>query len=406
MKILILEDDAEKLRNLMSVILKVEGVKHESVFHQIDSNGVKRFLASNHVDVLVLDLHVPDRFDLSPSTSGGLDLLKSLMSRPSLNVPTNVITISGNPEALSDAVKGGDLWGVIRYDTTSNAWREQLRSRLLYIKAALTSQAAQTHRSVDVAIVTALDEELASFLSLPVKWEDLGHSGDATRYHSASLETVNGEVKLVACTASRMGMAASAALSAKVIQTFRPQYLIMGGVTGGLRGKVELGDILVADPSWDWGSGKFEIEDHKPVFSPNPEQLRISPDVRNDLIQLAQDTEMLGRIKSSFKGSRPNHDLGCHVAAVATGAAVLSDEAVLRSIKQHNRKIYGVEMEIYGMMMAVDTCSRPRPLAFAAKSVSDFADSTKDDGARGYALHSSSSFILEFIKRQVNPRVT
>jgi nucleoside phosphorylase len=194
-----------------------------------------------------------------------------------------------------------------------------------------------------------------------------------------------------------MGMAATAALASKVIDIYRPQYLAMVGITGGIRGRVQLGDILIADPSWDWGAGKYEVVDGKPRFSANPEQLRLSPDIRSRLIQASRDEGLLGVIRSSFPGAKPQHALGCHVEAVASGASVLGDHVVVEEIKARHRKLHGVEMEIFGLMMAAETCSHPRPIAFAAKAVSDFADTTKDDDFRAYAIHASANFVLEFI---------
>ena len=112
---------------------------------------------------------------------------------------------------------------------------------------------------------------------------------------------------------------------------------------------------------------------------------------------------MLAALRNSFAGTRPSHQLQCHVEAVASGASVLGDEAVVEAIKAQNRKLHGVEMEIYGLMMAAETCARPRPIAFSAKSVSDFADTTKDDDYRAYAIHVSANFIVEFIRKYLAP---
>jgi nucleoside phosphorylase len=60
-------------------------------------------------------------------------------------------------------------------------------------------------------------------------------------------------------------VAASAAgvLSMKMIEYFRPKYLAMTGILAGMRGGSEPGDIVAADPSWDYGSGKRARQDGK-----------------------------------------------------------------------------------------------------------------------------------------------
>lgn len=400
MKILVVEDDASKLRNIVSALTEIDGINVDDVSHEVDANAAKRYLRGQNVDLLVLDLHLPDRVDRSPRASGGLDFMRSISTRPDFFVPTHIVAISGNSDALESVVDNvGELWGVIRYDPTSNTWREQLKTRVRYAQAAWKSSIGRPRltRPCDVAVLTALDEELEGVLRLPLDWQDYRPEGDGTRYFEADLVTANGTLRLVAATASQMGIAATAVLTSKVIDIFRPRYIAMAGVCGGVRGRVQLGDILVADPSWDWGSGKFDVEDGKPHFSPNPEQLRISSDIKPDLVRASRDEAALATIRASFPGTKPANPLNCHVEAVASGAAVLSDANVVETIKAHNRKMHGVEMEIYGLMTAAALCSQPRPIAFSAKAVSDFADPTKSDDVRAYAIHASANFLLNFV---------
>ncbi|MCJ7996910.1 hypothetical protein J5N58_20815 [Rhizobium cremeum] len=402
MNILIVEDDVHKLRNIVATLTSVDGISLSDIETCTDANAAKAILRRSAVDLLIVDLHIPDRADLAPTAGGGLDFVRSLISRPSFFVPTYVVTISGNAEAVATAGDDtGELWGIINYDSASETWRNQLRGRVRYILSALNSIVSRPRkaRACDIALVTALDDELSGVLQLPLDWSSYQSEQDGTTYHEATLQVGAASKRLVAATSSRMGMAATAALSSKIIDLYRPKHMIMTGITGGLRGRVQLGDILIADPSWDWGSGKYEVIEGKPRFSANPDQLRISPDIRPLLIQASKDEELLASIRSSFTGTKPRESLSCYVEAVASGASVLGDEAVVQEIKSQNRKLHGVEMEAYGLMMAAETCSRPRPIAFAAKAVSDFADTTKDDDFRAYAVHVSAQFAFKFIKK-------
>lgn len=407
MKILIVEDDVNKLRNIAAAIVEVEGIEFGDIESLTDATAAKRLLRNRSFDLLVLDLHLPDRIDLAPTPSGGVDFMRSLTSRQDFFVPTHVVAISGNSDALAAAVEDvGELWGVIRYDPTSTRWREQLQTRVRYAQAAWRSMLGRPRetRPCDVAILTALNEELDAILRLPLAWSQFKPDGDGTRYHEATVVTERGPMRLVAATASRMGMAASAAHASKMIDLYRPRYLVIAGVTGGVRGRVNLGDILIADPSYDWGSGKHEFVNGQKVFAPNPDQLRLNPDLRPELIKASKDQNLLSAIRASFPGNKPDHPLECHVEAVGSGAAVLSDAAIIDDLKAHNRKLHGVEMEIYGVMMAAEVCAKPRPLAFSVKSVSDFADPTKADDVRPYALHASANFILRFITDYLGSR--
>ncbi len=404
MKILVVEDDINKLRNVVATLVEVDGVSLNDIAQVSDAVRAKRYLSDHQVDVIVLDLHLPDRIDLAPQPTGGIDFIRSIMSRPSFTVPTHVVALSGNSDALASAAgEAGEIWGIIHYDVTTNVWRDQLKTRIRYAQAAYRSMVRRPKapRPCDIAIITALDEELAAIRRLPLEWQEHRLEGDGTIYFESKLEQDGKVAHLTAAAAGRMGMAATAVLASKIIDAYRPRFMCMAGLTGGIRGRVKLGDVLIADPSWDWGSGKYEVVDGKPRFSADPQQLRISDDIRPQLMQASTDEDLLGRIRSSFPGTRPSHPLECHVQAVASGASVLGDEAVVEEIKLQNRKLHGVEMEIYGLMMAADTCANPRPIAFSAKSVSDYADTTKDDDYRPYANYVSANFIFEFAKRYI-----
>jgi nucleoside phosphorylase/CheY-like chemotaxis protein len=407
MKILVVEDDSAKLRNIVSALADIDGVDLQDISHVGDAARAKRFLHESNVDLVVLDLHLPDRMDLPPQSSGGLDFMRSIATRPNFFVPPHVVAMTGNTDAFElPGQDVGDLWGIIRYDASDGRWREQLASRVRYALAAWNSMLGRPRetRACDVAIVTALSDELNGLLrQRDLNWSEHSFDGDSTIYHEGVIESERGRMRVVTATAGRMGMAATASLASKIIDLYRPSWIGMAGITGGIRGRVQLGDVLVADPSWDWGSGKYEVVDGQPRFAANPDQLRLSPDIRPTLMEAAGNEAMLAALRSSFGGTRPAHPLQCHVEAVASGASVLGDEAVVESIKAQNRKLHGVEMEIYGLMMAAETCARPRPIAFSAKSVSDFADTTKDDDYRAYAIHVSSSFMIEFIRRYLLP---
>jgi nucleoside phosphorylase/CheY-like chemotaxis protein len=408
MKILVVEDDGAKLRNIVAALVEIDGVSLKDISHVGDAVGAKRFLHETNVDLIVLDLHLPDRIDLPPQPAGGLEFMRSIASRPSFFVPPHVIAMTGNADAL--AIPGedvGELWGIIRYDASDCRWREQLGNRIRYALAAWQSMLGRPRetRPCDIAIITALNDELDGLLKQQLGWTEHRFEGDSTIYHEGYIENNEGAFRVVAATAGRMGMAATAALSSKIIDLYRPTWIAMAGITGGIRGRVALGDVLVADPSWDWGSGKYEVVNGEPRFAANPDQLRISPDIRPLLLSASNNKAMLTKLRSSFAGTSPGHPLECYVEAVASGASVLGDEAVVEAIKSQNRKLHGVEMEIYGLMMAAETCARPRPIAFSAKAVSDFADTTKDDDCRAYAIHVSTNFVVEFVRNYLKPSV-
>src|SRR5690606_25772505 len=90
-------------------------------------------------------------------------------------------------------------------------------------------------------------------------------SGDDTVYFRGEVERSGQKGRVIAAAAAEMGIAAATALATKVIIGFRPRYLFMAGIAAGVEGNA--GDILIADESWDYGSGKIATDDDgKPEF--------------------------------------------------------------------------------------------------------------------------------------------
>lgn len=237
--------------------------------------------------------------------------------------------------------------------------------------------------------------ELESIKRLASEWTHHTFENDSTNYYICNFKTKDAPLKVVAAAAPQMGMTASAVLAMKLIQYFSPKYLIMTGIAAGIKDAVNLGDILVADPSWDYGSGKIEEIDGEEVFHPDPRPIALDIDLKSKLNLLAGDSMLLEKIKQSWAGDKPPSSLNLHIGPVASGAAVLAHGEIAKSIVAHNRKLLGIEMETYGVMYAANNCPKPRPTVLSLKSVCDFADAEKNDKYQRYAAHTSAAVLHE-----------
>jgi nucleoside phosphorylase len=193
-----------------------------------------------------------------------------------------------------------------------------------------------------------------------------------------------------------MGMSAAAVAAMKLIHNFRPRYLCMCGITAGVHGKVNMGDILVPSPSWDWGSGKIERKDGESRFAPDPYQISVDQDLRTKLREYVHKDEFFAGIRARWPAQKPDHPLRLHLGPVASGAAVLADPNVVDSVKDQQRKLLGIEMEVYGVMTAGENSAKPCPVTFALKSVCDFGDEHKTDEFQNYAAYTSTTFLYQF----------
>ena len=259
-------------------------------------------------------------------------------------------------------------------------------------------------KKFDVAIITALEHiESVAVNKLPLQWEAIEIANDCTLYRAATFTDKNGSLRhIVATTLPRMGIAAAAAITMKVCQLFQPEYVIMTGISAGIKGNAEIGDILVADPCWDWGSGKLTVKDGAAVFLSAPHQVALDPIIQAKISNISASRTYLDDIYCKWTETRPAHDLNVHVGPVSSGAVVLEDPETVELIKSQHRKTLGVEMEAYGVAVAATIAGGASSKPIIIKSVCDFADPLKNNEWQKYAAYTSAEFALRLIQNELN----
>lgn len=222
-----------------------------------------------------------------------------------------------------------------------------------------------------------------------------------------SIDSHNKSKKIVAARLPEMGMIAASVSTIKLIDQFHPHFLAMTGIAAGVKEKVNFGDILIADRSWNYGSGKITESNGIRKFHPDTDQLSIDTEIRSQISVLRSNEELLHKIRQNFPTQeRPDTVLKAHIGHVASGAAVLESLSDLELIKSHQRNLLGIDMEIYGMYYAADNYSTQiKPKTFAIKSVSDFADTQKNDKCQEYASWTSAAFLRAWIYTQLDENI-
>ncbi|MDN7243015.1 hypothetical protein QWY14_14460 [Planococcus sp. N028] len=395
--ILIADDNPLKLKNIQERVLNVLNIPIDNITIATDIINAKRALRDKHFDLFIVDIQLPLRFQEDPKINGGLELIKDIKSSVRYKLPTNIIGFSEYEESIVDVAEefSINLFTLIKYDNSTDEWINQLQNHIRYIIAAKISFfERQKNYDFDLAITCALDQvELKSILNLPGEWEIKNFEADSVTYYTGFFKNEKKTIRVVAASSSQMGMTAAAVLAMKMIEHFRPKYLIMCGITAGVKDNVNLGDIIIADPSWDYGSGKYTVSGDDMEFLPDPSPLRINTDVIGKIKNMCSNDALLQRIKASWPASTPSGSLQAHIGPAASGAAVLSNPQIVEDIIKHNRKLIGVEMETYGVLYAAIHSTKPRPLALSVKSVSDFADEGKNNQFQDYASYTSANFV-------------
>ena len=398
LRVLVVEDNQDKLRRVLVCLQGVPQCPAEGIDNARDVTEAKRLLRNNYYDLLILDIALPERSDVLPSPEGGIRLLEEVLDRDIYKKPRDIVGLTAFPEVREAAGPrfAEDLWLVIQYDASSDSWVEQLQRKVRHIVLAKQSGDAIVPHGAFLCVITAVqDPELAAVLRLPWNWTYRDLPADGTVYHHGHFLRAGERKELIAAAAPRMGMTAAAVLSMKMIHAFRPRYLAMCGMTAGFRDKCEPGDIIAADPGWDWGSGKWRTD----VFCPAPHQIGLNSFLRGKLSHMARDERALDEIRHGWMGHKARTTLRMHLGPVASGAAVIAQAGIPELIKQQNRNVLGIEMETYGVFAACDECSLPQPKAFSLKSVCDFGDADKNDEYQDYAAYTSAAALQIFVER-------
>lgn len=362
----------------------------------------KKVLFETLFDVMLLDLVLPLRDGSSPKDTGGADLLREMVQIDRYKLPHHVLVISEYENALKDlsSISNELAFSSIKYSASGEEWKIRLKNFLDQILRA------ESHSSIeydyDFGIICALDNpELSEIKRLPYNWMPFAMVNDSTDYF---IGTFAGK-RIICASAYEMGMSASAILATKMILKFRPRYLIMTGIAGGVPGKgLRFGDVMIADPCFDYESGKRVFDGEESIFKPDYKPIRLDDKVCQIIKHIAARSDTLFRIYDSCCYEKPENTLQIKIGPLGSGAAVLSDPTVISRVLEHNRKFMGFDMEAYAVMLAGTIAPSPKPNTIVIKSVSDFGDG-KTDKYQKYAAYTSAQVMDLFIKELTNKNI-
>lgn len=358
----------------------------------------KRALLGTLFDVMLLDLVLPLRDGSVPENTGGADLLREIVQIDRYKLPYYVLVISEYENALKDisSISNELTFSAIKYSASDEEWKIRLKN---FIDQLLRTEAhASAEYDYDFAIICALDNpELTEVKRLPYDWTPLALVNDSTDYYTG---TFSGK-RMVCASAYEMGMSASAVLATKMIINFRPRYLIMTGIAGGVPNKgLHFGDVMIADPCFDYESGKRVFDGEESTFKPDYKPIRLDDKVCQIIKHIAVRSDALFSIYDSCCYEKPDNTLHAKIGSFGSGAAVLSDPTVINRVLEHNRKFMGFDMEAYAVMLAGTIAPSPKPNTIVMKSVSDFGEG-KTDKYQKYAAYTSAQVMDLFIKELI-----
>lgn len=201
----------------------------------------------------------------------------------------------------------------------------------------------------------------------------------------------------------QMGLVDAAIYSTQIIDKIDPRFLLMGGVCGGREGVVNLYDIIIPTIIYDYGTGKLngkgDTKEELAVSFSNDTEIKAkgvieSKNFRAESEQLL--TTFLERKKNIIiqnmrvlmpetqkENFPPNFNI--HIAQFTCGPWVIKAENFLDDflLKKFSVEIRGLEMESYSINRVGNIAQQFGRYSLVVKSVMDFTDPNKTDGAGG-----------------------
>lgn len=321
-KILIIDDNPRKVSQIRECLVQAS-VVIENIETVSDIVEGKKKLRNKLYDILILDVQLPERTGDKPLTDGGLEILRLIHDTNRYKRPNYIIGLSEFDNYRNNFEDKLHL--LIKFDEKTDDWQIRLTNQVSEVNSSKFNIAIPDYY-FDVGFVCALEDiELENILKLDANWERVNIPSDNLIYYTGSLLNNEGYlVKLVAVSCEQMGMSAAAVATTKLIHHFRPKYIFMTGVAGAIEGNLKFGDIIIADPCWDYGDGKFIDEDGGTRFEDSPYQLRAPINLLSYINRLRTTSHVLDEIRSNYKSKLFIHSLSVYIAPFVSGSAVIA----------------------------------------------------------------------------------
>ena len=400
-RILFIDDVHDRPRSIISY-LENQKVYTDSKIVATQQEAYKE-LEKKQYDLVVIDIKLPKSISaLNTEDYAGIDILKSINYQKSLKKPLFVIGVTSE-KAIYDSIKSEFeelLFPIFFWNHFNNENKLQLLKKIKYLENLSCSYNPINPYKVDYALITAVDDEYSALNNIPVDWKDISIENDPGIYSVGMLKNVLGESKKILKTKlPEMGMSAASFVTTQVLNIFDPNTIIMVGICGGREGEIELGDIVIADRTWDYGSGKIIHEKNKISFHAMPNQISLDPLLKS---QIERNIGIINDICIDWNKKHNDNKMSkVKFGALPSGSSVVAAESFINTyVEPQYRKYLGIDMETYGVFFSCKNYNKNIKYV-SIKSVSDLANHKKDDSFHTYCSYISSIFAYRLIEQGI-----
>lgn len=406
MRILVVHDREEVAVLVRDLILQTLG---NNIIIDVaeDFHSTRRYLSTMIYDLLIMDLTIPFiKSKSSPDFTAAGHILQEIFTLGSLNIPGDVIGMTRDIEALElVATSLGPHLMVVIHEDAGGLWQRYLRDRVTYARRAAETRSISInqHFLYDVLLVTAMDRELKPYQDV-FEMRDIRHFRGAKEF---TFQDGSGAIrKGVAYSIGRSGQPSAASLSQALITFFRPRMALMSGYCGGVKSKVQLGDLIFFEAAYAWDYGKWsetrgENGDVHSVFMARPNPIDILDQethrVAREMLQsdFCKRPDFLRQVDLLSRGKLKSVKM--HLCPAGSGSAVVANDEIVAQIQGLNESIWAVDMECYGFYHAGKNTQVVKPQMLCIKAVSDFCNGEKGDDLHEACSYASSRVITDIL---------
>jgi nucleoside phosphorylase len=246
---------------------------------------------------------------------------------------------------------------------------------------------------IDVAVITALKIEREAMCQHLENLEVVQDENQPLTYYRGSLPLsgVADRYEVVVVQLESMGNVRAGVTTTELLSRWEPHTVIMVGIAGGIRGRVRLGDVVVADAVYYYELAKIvaDGQQSRPQEFPTDRLLFNRAQANDgtdwpDLIQAA-------RPEGTYL--RPHEVPEVHFGYIAAGEKVVADSIELNRLVQAQPQLRAVAMEGAGVALAARQHA-PEPRFLEVRGICDYADTAKNDDWQSYAAHAAAGFMV------------
>jgi nucleoside phosphorylase len=255
-------------------------------------------------------------------------------------------------------------------------------------------------QNVDFAIVTALKVERDAVLKRLDSSNLVQDDYDPLPYYLGHLDIPGSSQRytIVVLLLLDMGNDEAASATTQLLNRWHPNYVLMVGIAGGVKGQVELGDVVVAKYAFYYEQAKLTLEG---------EQLRPEQFPSDRLLYgrayTYEAAEWHGLIDSIRPGEASEQMIpSVYFAPIASGEKVIADQETISKLVKACPKLAAVAMEGAGVARAARGYPGS-PGYLEIRGICDFADPQKNDNWHGYAANAAASFTVGWLRSRPVP---